>query len=177
MCYRVRAPRARIHLMHGHPPTRRLNTITLKRDNSTTMAPIDEAIAELESHDPGEDFSLSKVAKKWGVDRSTLSRRWGGLTGPRSEGYAQQQALSPQQELELVRYIKALTKRSLPPTREMVTNFASSIAKRELGESWVTRFLNRHNLELISKWTSAIDRTRHQADSYTKYERYFDLLH
>ncbi|KAF7574180.1 hypothetical protein PtrM4_058030 [Pyrenophora tritici-repentis] len=131
------------------------------------MAPIDEAIADLESRDPGEKFTLKEVAEKWGVNRSTLGRRWRRVTGPRSDGYAQQQAIGPQQELELVRYITKLTKQGLPPTREMIRNFSSE----------VTRFINQHEIYLISKWTSAIDRTRHLADSESKYRLYFELLH
>jgi hypothetical protein len=60
----------------AHPNTKaRLNTPTLTRDNSTIMAPIDDAIADLESRDPGEQHSLSEVAREWGVVRSTLTRR------------------------------------------------------------------------------------------------------
>ena len=141
------------------------------------MAPIDDAIADLESQEPGEKLILAEFARKWGVSRATLSRRWRRVTGPRSNGYAQQQAISPQQELELVRYIKTLTKRGLPPTREMIRNFSSEVAHQQLSESWVTRFINRHKIHLISKWTSAMDRTRHLADSELKYRLYFKLLH
>ncbi|KAI1676783.1 Tc5 transposase DNA-binding domain containing protein [Pyrenophora tritici-repentis] len=141
------------------------------------MAPIDDAIADLESQEPGEKIVLAEFARKWGVSRATLSRRWRRVTGPRSNGYAQQQAISPQQELELVRYIKTLTERGLPPTREMIRNFSSKVAHQQLSESWVTRFINRHKIHLISKWTSAMDRTRHLADSESKYRLYFELLH
>ena len=112
-----------------------------------------------------------------GVSRATLSRRWRRVTGPRSDGYAQQQAISPQQELELIRYITKLTKQDLPPTREMTKNFSSEVAYQQLSESWVTRFINRHEIHLISKWTGAMDRTRHLADSESKYRLYFELLH
>jgi hypothetical protein len=90
------------------------------------------------------------------------------------DGYNCQQALSPQQELELVRYITKLTKRVLPPTRDMIRNFTCSIAHRQVSESWVSRFINRHPDELISKWSNAIDRTRHLANSQLKYELYFE---
>ncbi|ENH98973.1 hypothetical protein COCC4DRAFT_182008, partial [Bipolaris maydis ATCC 48331] len=108
------------------------------------MAPIDDAIADLDSRDPGEKLSITEVARKWGVVRSTLTRRWRQQTSSKREGYNQQQALSPQQELELVRYITKLTKRGLPPTREMIQNFSSAVAHRQLSESWVSRFINRY---------------------------------
>jgi hypothetical protein len=43
------------------------------------MAPIDDAIAAMELHGPGEPFVIQEYANKFGVNRSTLSRRWRGL--------------------------------------------------------------------------------------------------
>jgi hypothetical protein len=43
--------------------------------------------------------------------------------------------LTPQQELELVVYIEKCTRRGLPPTREMIQNFAGSIAKHAVGRN------------------------------------------
>jgi hypothetical protein len=39
------------------------------------MAPIDEAIADMESREEGERFSLKEIADKYGVERPTLGRR------------------------------------------------------------------------------------------------------
>jgi hypothetical protein len=55
-------------------------------------------------------------------------------------------------------------------------NFASDVAKSPVSESWVTRFIGRHSIHLISKWTAGMDNNRHQADSGAKYSLYFDLL-
>ena len=55
-------------------------------------------------------------------------------------------------------------------------NFGSQIAKRELGEHWVDRFVQRYPDELISRWTTGIDNSRHKADSGRKYSLYFNLL-
>jgi hypothetical protein len=88
-----------------------------------------------------------------------------------------QQKLNPQQEAELVQYINNLTKKALPPTREMIRNFASHIATERVSENWVTRFLQRHSDHLVSKWTSGMDSLRHKADSNVKYKLYFDLLY
>ena len=74
-------------------------------------------------------------------------------------------------------YITKLTERGLPPRRLLVQKYASQIAQKPVSESWVTRFLHRHPDQLVSKWTSSIDRNRHQADSGVKYTRYFNLLH
>jgi len=59
----------------------------------------------------------------------------------------------------------------------MLRNFGSSIAGKECSRRWVSRFLERNRDHLTSKWTSGIDRNRHQADSEYKYKLYFDLLH
>jgi hypothetical protein len=58
----------------------------------------------------------------------------------------------------------------------MIQRFASEIAKKELGVHWVDRFVTRYKVELISCWATGIDRSRHQADSQSKYSLYFKLL-
>jgi hypothetical protein len=59
----------------------------------------------------------------------------------------------------------------------MIQNFASTIAHERVSLAWVTRFNHRHQDALISKYNTAMDATRHTADSYIKYKLYFDLLH
>jgi DNA-binding transcriptional regulator YhcF (GntR family) len=108
------------------------------------MDPIQAALADLESQEPGEKLSYRKLAAKHGVSYSTLARRAKGIQGLIATKAVNQRKLSPQQEMELVRYIESLTKRGLPPTREMIRNFASQIAKGPVGEGWVTRFLARN---------------------------------
>jgi hypothetical protein len=90
------------------------------RNNYTTMAPIDEAIADLKLCEAGDNFSLRCITKKHGVSHSKLSQRWNHQTGPWAAGYTAQQLLSPQQEERLVEYIGGLTARGLPPTRAMI---------------------------------------------------------
>jgi hypothetical protein len=70
-----------------------------------------------------------------------------------------------------------LTKRGLPLTRETIRNFASVVAKWEVSDAWVTRFLGRNDAFLTSKWTVGMDRTRHIADNEERYRFYFGLLH
>jgi hypothetical protein len=63
---------------------------------------------------------------------TTLRQRHQGVSTTRATCYENQQALHPQQEVELLRYIERITRRGLLPTRAMIRNFASQIAKREL---------------------------------------------
>ncbi|KAF1952887.1 hypothetical protein CC80DRAFT_365918, partial [Byssothecium circinans] len=77
------------------------------------MAPIDDALTANKSLEPGEHFSYRAIAHQFNVPHSTLSRRHQGRQRPREAKDTDQHKLNPQQELELVSYIKDLTKRGL----------------------------------------------------------------
>jgi transposase len=141
------------------------------------MQPIDEAIRYLESREAGDNFSYRQVAKMFGVDRTTLSRRHKGVQGSREAKIANQQRLNPQQEEEVCSHIERATRDGLPPTRGILKNFGSAVAQQEVSDSWVKRFRRRHPDKLITKWDTGIDRERQVADSKHKYELYFNLLH
>jgi len=142
------------------------------------MDSIQEAIEYIESREAGDKFSYRQVAKIFGVDRTTLSRRHKGAQLSKAEQAAQDRRnLNLQQEHELVLYIERCTRRGLPPTREMIQNFAATIVKNEVSTAWVSRFLHRHADELTIKWSTGIDCKRHNADSEERYSLYFDLLH
>jgi hypothetical protein len=140
------------------------------------MDPIQAAIEDYESQEPGER-SVQKVADKHGVWRSTMQRRMDGQIVPRTEHTTNTRKISPQQEDELVLYIESLTARGLPPTRAMIQNFASDIARERVSESWVSRFLVRHNDSLTPRWTDEMDRDRHQADLGHRYKAFFKELY
>jgi hypothetical protein len=162
--------------MHGDRQNTKM-TPTSTRDNSTLDDRIHKAIKDIESLPPGETFSYTKVAAKHGVVRTTLSRRHQGKTGSRTSRDVNHSYLHPQQVTELVDYLETLTTRRIPATRAMVKNFASTIAKTRVSDSWVTRFLNQNHHRLTSRWTDAMDRDRHQADSGHRYKAYFEELH
>jgi hypothetical protein len=140
------------------------------------MDSIEAALAAIELLEAGEKPVYAQIAKKLSVKPTTLAMRHKGASTSRNTKAQIQQALHPQQEAELVSYIERLDRQGLPPTRAMIQNFASQIAQRELGEHWVGRFVQRHPNELISKWITAMDNSRHKADSGRKYILYFNLL-
>jgi hypothetical protein len=140
------------------------------------MDRIEEALAYLESLEPGESINITATAKKYGVERTRLSKRWRGVQGSRTNQYENQRLLNEQQEKELISYIDRLCKRGLPPTRQWLRNFASEISGREVGKSWPDRFLSRHQIPLVTHWTFGLDRDRKRADSAFKYKLYFELL-
>src|SRR4051794_33419514 len=121
------------------------------------MAPIDDALADLKSLKPGESINFTQIAKKYGVNRSTLSRRWRGKSGTVAERVKNTQLLNNAQELQLIEYIKTLYNQGLPPTRAIISNFASEIASKQVGKNWIKRFLKRHLNKLISRWATGID--------------------
>jgi hypothetical protein len=102
------------------------------------MAPIDDAIAAFKLQDPDAQLSLQAISDQYGVERSTLGRRVRGVTRPKQVQAAAQQHLNPQQELELCAYIEDLTKQGLPPTRAMIQNFASKVAKTRVSNETAT---------------------------------------
>jgi hypothetical protein len=55
-------------------------------------------------------------------------------------------------------------------------NFASAVAQEPVSQSWVTRFINKYSIHLISQYSAGMDADRHNADFYSKYELYFNLL-
>ncbi|KAF1360973.1 hypothetical protein EJ07DRAFT_81924, partial [Lizonia empirigonia] len=140
------------------------------------MGAIEDTIRAIESLEPGKQFSYTKIAATYGCSRSALSQRHQGVSTSCSTKAQNQQALHPQQEQELLRYIERLTRQGLPPTRPMIRRFALEIARSELGVHWVDRYIKRHQVDLISRWATGIDRSRHQADSQSKYSLFFELL-
>jgi hypothetical protein len=140
------------------------------------MKPIEAALAAMESLEPRESFSCQQLAAHYGCSHSALGKRHQGVSSSYSTKAAEQQALHPHQEQELLQYIKLPTERGLAPTQAMIRRFGSDIAKRELGKNRVDRYIKQHKVDLISRWAMGIDRLRHQADSQSKYSLYFKLL-
>jgi DNA-binding transcriptional regulator LsrR (DeoR family) len=66
------------------------------------MDPIKAAIEEIKSLPYDQSFTFSEIARKYGVVRSTLIRRYKAITEPRTVKAVKQHALTPDQEIELV---------------------------------------------------------------------------
>ena len=140
------------------------------------MNRIRAGVHAIELCEPGKPFSCRKIAKEFVVVRSTLTRAHEhGI--PKQHGPIRSHSkLTHQQEAELLQYIRTLTERSLPPTRQMLQSFASTIAHEPVSMSWVDRFTAKNKESLIPRWTSGMDRNRHIANSPHKYKLYFSLL-
>lgn len=58
------------------------------------MASIEAALASLDSLKPGEKPNFTKLAREYGCNRSTLSKRFRGVQGTREEQYENQRLLN-----------------------------------------------------------------------------------
>ena len=94
------------------------------------MDDIDKALQSLQLQD---NPNLSATAKQYHVNRSTLSRRFHGVTHSHVVKHQNQGLLSPAQEKSLVQYINKLTETGIPPTVSMVHNFVYDIAGKRPG--------------------------------------------
>jgi hypothetical protein len=152
------------------------NDQTSTAHNSTNMTPIEAALEAIELLEPGESINYTFFANKYGVSRSTLSRRHRGVQRSRDHQYEEQRILTNQQDKELIKYINKLTERGLFASHEMLRNFAKELTGKKPGKHWPGRFLKRHQDDLISTYTTGIDAARKRADSAYKYTLYFELL-
>jgi hypothetical protein len=137
------------------------------------MAPIDDALEYLRSH---QDTSSAEVARLFNIDRSTLSRRWRGVTTAKVDSTDQKSHLNHTQQLTLVAYLNKLTLRGLPPTQSVVRLFAQDICHKELGKNWVRRFIKTHANQLTSEYLSGVDTARRRADNIEQIKLYFELV-
>ena len=120
--------------------------------------------------------NISATAKKYEIERSTLSRRFNKVTTSKAVKAQRQQLLSKAQEQALCDYITKLTERGIPPTVYMVRNFAYEIANKEPSRKWSQRFLERWKNRLDARYLSHIDSVRHKADSWWSYNQYYELV-
>ena len=134
---------------------------------------MDQAIAELEST---ASPCITVTARKFGVGRTTLYRRWKGITNTKAHAIEDTRLLTPEQEDQLVQYIRVLSERCFPPTPAMITGFAASMSGRTPGSHWCTRFVERHKVILDSRYLNNLDLERHDAESLSSFQQYFDVV-
>jgi hypothetical protein len=80
--------------------------------------------------------NASAIAKKYGLERTTLKKRFLGQTTSRATYFSERrQCLTTVQEYQLVDQINRLTDRGMPPTSQIVKNFAEEIIGRPVGKN------------------------------------------
>ena len=98
------------------------------------MSSIDAALAFIDSLSPNDHINISKIAKQFDCNRSTLDKQYRGKTKPRHAQYQNQRNLNDQQEKSLIKYIDRLYARGLPSNRYIIRNFAQEICQKEIGK-------------------------------------------
>jgi hypothetical protein len=137
------------------------------------MNSIKAALADLDLQDIP---NYSATAKKYEVNRTTLSRRHRGITAAKGVLPHNNQLLSTEQLNTLVKYINELTDRGLPPTNAMVRTFARDICGKWPGKNWVYEFVKSKKNNLNSGFLTGADMDRKKADNIYQYQLYFDLV-
>ena len=93
------------------------------RHNSTKMPPKGDINAALEALKLADSIDYTATAKKFGVNRSTLSKRHRGVQGSCEAKAEKSRNLNNTQEDKLIVYIGKLYSKGLPPTHAIVRNF------------------------------------------------------
>ena len=138
------------------------------------MEALEAALASLELSD---SVNYPQTAKEYGVDPDTLRRRHQGKQVSRHQAtFESRSLLTEAQEQVLISHIKRLTERGIPPTPQMVRNFAAEIGKKRPGKNWVYEFNRRHADELDSRYLKGFDFNRKHADRLESYEAWFQLV-
>src|SRR3979490_1579671 len=113
-----------------------------------------------------ETRNYSKVAKEYELERTTLAKRYKGQTVSKKVFLSEsRQCLTIAQEEALIEQINKLTDRHIPPTSQMVKNFAEEMIGREVGKNWTQGFIRRHDSRLKSIYLRNIDHCRTPAST------------
>ena len=146
-----------------------LNTIKMVNAQDMEQAVVECTLFEVPNY--------AEIARKYNLDRTTLSRRHRGKTTSR-EQYQDQvhQCLTNAQERVLINQINRLTARGIPPTSQMVRNFSEEMIGRAVGKNWVGQFCRRHQSELKSLYLRNIDNARVKGEFAPVYKLFFDLV-
>ena len=96
------------------------------------MASIATALADLALQ---ESSNYTATAKKFNINRSTLSRRHRNITAFVKKSKQTTSILSNQQEKELIRYINKLIERDISSLNVMIRVFAYNISEKQSGKN------------------------------------------
>jgi transposase-like protein len=132
------------------------------------------ALAAIESQGVAQ---YRKIAREHKLVHTTLLRRWKGQTRSRADFQSEvNQNLTNEQERLLVKQINRLTERHIPPTSQMVKNFAEEMIGRAVGKNWASDFCYRHQSELKSVYLRNIEHLRVKGEYGPTYKLFFDLV-
>ena len=134
-----------------------------------------QAINDLKSQ---KSPNFSTTARKYNLDRTTLTRRFKGEAVSYSEARSRShKLLTNAQESILIEYIRKLSERGLHSTPRILENLVTELIRKPVGKRWIERFQKRHENELASVYLRNIDQSRHIADNSKHFRHYFTLVY
>ena len=146
---------------------------------STMASPTHNARIELAMADPAKQLkpNYMATAKKHGMARSTLRERFlGESLSIQTTASKYRQRLTFVQEKTLIEHINRLTNRGLPPTSQIVRNFAKKMIKGPVGKNWTGSFVKRHKNRLLNLHLRNIDSQRITVKYVPSFKLFFDLV-
>jgi len=105
--------------------------------------------------------NIAATARKYGVERTTLSDRFHNKTKARTE--SKRRRLSAAEERAVIDWIAKLSYRGFAPNSGLIRQIASRINGQQVGEKWVPRFCQRYPNELEHLQAKRIDKSRIRA--------------
>jgi len=122
-------------------------------------------------------LNYDAMANRSGLGRTTLSRRFRGITVSRAEANSEiRQCLTIAQEEALIKQINKLSIRNMPPTSQIVKNLAEEICGRKVYKNWTANFVHRHQDCLKSVYLRNIDANRAKAMFEPNIRFFFELV-
>lgn len=76
----------------------------------------------------------------------------------------------------MISQIDRLTDRGMPPTCQMVKNFAEEIIEDSVRKNWTSDFVRRHKDKLENLYLTNIDNKRMKSEYAPSFERFYDLV-
>jgi hypothetical protein len=121
------------------------------------------AIEEIHNSDAP---NITAIAKKYDIDRSTLSRRVRGVTRSRKDATSDDKKhLTEPQEMVLLDQIAWLNNKGIHPTPRIIRNMVERSLGHSIGHNWVTRFQQRYSDRITGIYLRGFDRDRKHADN------------
>ena len=103
--------------------------------------------------------NFEAMAVRAGLGRTTLSRRFRGITVSRAESNSEiRQCLTNTQEEALIKQINKLSIQNMPLTLQIVKNFTKKIYKRKIYKNQTANFVYRYKDRLKLAYLQNIDK-------------------
>jgi hypothetical protein len=133
--------------------------------------------AAMAALDLSDRKNFSTVAREYNLERTTLAKRYKGETTSRAVANSEsRQCLTIEQEEVLIDQINKYTDKHIPPTSQMVRNFAEEMIGRPVGKNWTAGFIRRHDGRLKSLYLKNLEHNRAKAEYGPIFQHFYDLV-